>query len=92
MASKSPEQLLADKRRQAYWRRRRQVERMVLSENSVALDRLDRSALSREVLGQLTFLVTELEGGSSPRLYGAAVRAERAALELLNRGEQLSLL
>lgn len=91
MADKTPEQVLANKRRQAYFRRRRAVQAQSINGTPLAVDRMDTQQLTSLLMGELSLLVAELSDGSSPRMHHRAQAAQAIVHELYERGEQLSL-
>lgn len=90
-AKQAAEKALADRRRQAYFRRRRSIQRTAARTSLLRLDHLSIQELHSMLGRELYELVAELEGGSSPRLYEAARRGAELHDELLMRGEQLEL-
>lgn len=85
------ERVLSSKRRQAYWRNRRAVQRMTRLGSPTAVDRMTVTQLWGSLEGELLALLRELQDGSSPRLYAAARGAYDCYAEIMSRGDQLTL-
>lgn len=82
---------LAQRRRQAYWRRRRQFEATKNRGALLATERMTSEALSMAILEALTDISIRAEDAKSPELWSAAMNGLKAYHELVMRGEQLLL-
>lgn len=82
----------AGKRRQQYWKNRRAVEKIAGSLQILPRGQMTPQQLTIQLHQDLLMLEDHLRSGSSPKLYGASVRALEAFEEIMLRGEQLSLL
>lgn len=85
------EKRVAGKRRQVYYRNRRQVEKMARQGSPLAVDRMLVGQLWVVLERDLVQLLRDLEGGSSPSLYGLARSVYDCYAEIMSRGEQLTL-
>lgn len=85
------DRITASKRRQAYHRRRGEIQRVAKKERLLSLDRMPTGLLYPMLRRELLDLVGELEALSSPRLYEAARRGLELAEELEMRGDQITL-
>ena len=82
---------LANKRRQAYWQRRRVVQAMSKRGSRLMVERMPDSVLTGHLCFELSSLLDELEAGSSPRLLASAQAVDACVRELLTRGTQTQL-
>ena len=83
--------LLANKRRQAYFRRRREVTKLRGAPSALAVESMTTAHLWTHLAMRLGELEEQLAGGSSPRLYQLAAEAQRIEGELFVRVHQLQL-
>ena len=82
---------LAARRRQAYWRRRRQFEAKVRRGSLLAVDKMDHQALGEVILVALHDLEMSARDRSNVADWTAAQGALEAFHEIVRRGEQLHL-
>lgn len=82
---------LAQRRRQAYWRRRRAFDAQVNRGSLLAADRMDRPSLAMTILESLIDLERSARDRSNQDDWAAAQRALEAYHELVKRGDQLEL-
>lgn len=83
--------ITANRRRQAYYRNRRSVQRAATDGSALAVDRMDTDVLWAHCRGLLTLLEMELEEGSSIKNFKLCQDALACLRELHVRGDQLKL-
>jgi len=88
---RADQDIAASRRRQAYWRNRRTVEKLAREGSKLAVDRMSPEALWRVLEMNLLELTRALEDGASPSNYAMARTAWEAYAELMLRGDQLTL-
>ena len=84
-------QIKAQARQQAYWARRRLVQRLDREGTSLAVSRMSGPALTAQLHRSLVDVVGRLAGQSDVEAFAAAQAALACYDELMMRGEQLCL-
>lgn len=83
--------LEASKRRQAYWRRKRTVEKLASQGIRLATDRMTDEALWDACMREAIELESLGREGVSPKVLTASMRLQQFLFEIHTRGQQLTM-
>lgn len=81
----------SNQKRQAYFKRRREVQRMQREGTRLEVSAMASPDLTRLLLAELALMEMDLGDGSSPRLYGRVLSIRAMVHELYERGDQMTL-
>lgn len=91
MQESETQRIANNRRRQAYFKRRRVVQAQARNGQPLAVERMTADQLTHLLLAELSLLLSDLADGSSPKNHHRAQVVSACVHELYERGEQMTL-